>query len=153
MKIIGSFQPRVSPYELAQLKRELQTIYDIASQAGERLDVEGVMCWASFDFQARASGRTFNREEWTAYLRALWRRVEQQTYSEIIETLHLDGDEARVQVRSVSVKRWKSPKPLGAVTKTHALAEDVWIKTPRGWRIKRTRAIEVVTRPLEHGEE
>jgi hypothetical protein len=149
MKIFGSFQPRISPYELAQIKGEIQAVYDLASQAGERLDVDGVMYWASPDFQAKTGGRTFDHPQWTAYLKGLWARVEQQTYSEIIETLWWDGHEARVQVRSVSIKKWKSAKLLGPATKTEAVAEDAWIKTPSGWRIRRTTGIKAETQPVE----
>lgn len=75
MNLFSSFKPRFIPYELAQIQKEIQAVYDEASRAHARLDVEAMMRYTIPDFEVRANGVFFDREQFRFLLTEVWEVV------------------------------------------------------------------------------
>ena len=145
MKINGSFKPQFSPYlpyDLIQIKRELQAIYDSLSESARKFDVESAMSWAHPDFQMESVDGTHNVQESKVRLKFLWKRIETQTYTEVIESLSRSGQEIKCTTKSVAIIHWKPSNPNLLPVRTETTNEDTWIKTSDGWRIKASTKIE-----------
>lgn len=67
-----------------------------------------------------------------------------------IESLVWNGGEARVRVRETSTKRWKDADADAAPETVEGICEDAWVKTPKGWRIKRTKTLQAEIKNPRH---
>jgi uncharacterized protein (TIGR02246 family) len=134
-----------------QVRKEIQAAYDQQSAALNSKDVQGFLSLCTPDYQDLARGkRLYSARFIRQSLPRTLARYSALKMTATIQTLQINGSQATVtathHVNVTLLPRYASGVPLRS---SETVTEDIWIKTDRGWRAKRSKEISYKRLPVQ----
>jgi len=125
-------------------KKAIQAAYDKADAAGARKDLEGSTVYYTPDFvYTGEDGKSFQLAFIKAQMKRYFQAAKSVQSKSTITGLKLKGNSATVTVHEVGHFVLANPQKPDQTRKldVEANAEDLWVKTAKGWQVKKSKAI------------
>lgn len=124
-------------------RKAIQTLYNKQNAAAAKKDVEGTLANRTSDFEAIAvNGQKLTLEQVRQNVESLLAMAKSIKATTVIKSFQLKGNNATVKTQEHAafvVTNPQTHKPAKVVIE--ATSQDTWIKSGKGWQIKRTKSL------------
>jgi len=120
------------------VRKQLVANYKLVSKGFENNNLDKVANLMTDDYVEVMNGRSANKKEIIAQVKRLAGQMHNSKWTRSIRTLTLSGNTAVAIVDGKFSAQMSDPHGGSHVFDQNAVTKDTWIKTPKGYRLKRS---------------